>query len=133
MRYLLDTHTLIWAITEPAKLSERVSQIIKDRNQQIIASVVNFWEISLKSASGRIDLKGVIAEDFPTLCERMYIDILPLSAEHASTFHNLTVFAAHKDPFDRMLIWQAKCLAIPILSKDGKFKLYESEGISVVW
>ncbi len=124
MRYLLDTHTLIWAITEPTKLSGRVSQIIKDREQQILASAVNFWEISLKSASGRMDLQGVAPEDFPIICERMFIDILPLYAEHSSTFHQLAVFSEHKDPFDRMLIWQAKCLAIPILSKDGKFKLF---------
>lgn len=80
-----------------------------------------------------MDLKGVAPEDFPAVCELMFIDIIQLSAEHASTFHQLTVFSDHKEPFDRMLIWQAKCLSIPILSKDGKFKLYDSEGVSVVW
>lgn len=60
----------------------------------------------------------------------MDFDILPLDAQAASTFHFLKA-TYHKDPFDRMLIWQALCLDVP--SKDAEIALYKSEGLKVVW
>ncbi len=132
MKYLLDTHTLIWSIIEPTKLSAKVRQIIEDPEQHIMVSVLSFWEISLKFALKKLELMHIQPGDFPAICEEMNIETLPLDAEQCATYHKLTKFY-HKDPFDRMLIWQAKSLNIPILSKDEQIKQYESEGISVIW
>jgi len=132
MTYLLDTHTLIWAIIDTSKLSPRVREILETPEHQIMASVVSFWEISLKYALGKMTIKHVMPEDFPVFCEKMDFITLPLDAETCANYHQLQAFY-HKDPFDRMLIWQAKSLGMPILSKDEKIKLYESEGISVIW
>ena len=133
MTYLLDTHALIWSIVQPSKLSNKVRQIIEDPEQRITVSVISFWEISLKHALGKLGLTHVQPDDFPAICEEMNIETLPLDAKQCATYHKLTKIY-HKDPFDRMLIWQAKCLAIPILSKDEQMKQYESEaGISVIW
>ena len=132
MKYLLDTHTLIWSIIEPTKLSAKVRQIIEDPEQHIMVSVLSFWEISLKFALKKLELMHIQPGDFTAICEEMNIETLPLDAEQCATYHKLTKFY-HKDPFDRMLIWQAKSLNIPILSKDEQIKQYESEGISVIW
>lgn len=132
MNYLLDTHTLLWAIIDPARLSVKVKGIIEAPEHRILVSVLSFWEISLKFALGKLDLEQVVPEDFPVLCEQMDIEIFPLSAEQCATYHQL-IRLYHKDPFDRMLIWQAKRLNIPILSKDEQIKQYESEGVTVIW
>lgn len=132
MKYLLDTHTLIWSILDPNKLSRKVKQIIETPDNQIFVSVISFWEISLKSSIGKLVLENVEPEDFPALCAQMDIEVVQLDAKVSSTYHHLKVFH-HRDPFDRMLIWQAKQMGISILSKDEHIKMYESEGIEIIW
>lgn len=132
MSYLLDTHTLIWAITAPEKLSEQVRQLIEKPENHLVVSAVTFWEISLKYALGKLMLEQISPDDFPKLCRQMDIEILPLSPEICATYHQLGVFH-HKDPFDRMLVWLAKCGNFTILSKDESMMLYQSEGVSVIW
>ena len=132
MRCLLDTHALIWAIVEPDQLSTKVRQLIEAPENQILVSTISFWEISLKSALGKLILENVTPEDFPGLCAEMNIEIISLDAVSSSTYHHLRA-VYHRDPFDRMLVWQAKSLRTPILSKDETIKLYESEGIQVIW
>jgi PIN domain nuclease of toxin-antitoxin system len=132
MNYLLDTHTLIWAITEPEKLSARARQLIESPEQQVVVSAVTFWEISLKYALGKLLLEKVEPDDFPGLCRQMDIKILPLEPKICAGYHRLKVFH-HKDPFDRMLIWLAKCENYTIISKDEQMKLYQSEGVLIIW
>lgn len=132
MKYLLDTQTLIWSILDPNKLSGKVKQIIETPDNQIFVSVISFWEISLKSSIGKLVLENVEPENFPALCAQMDIEVVQLDATISSTYHHLKVFH-HRDPFHRMLIWQAKQLGISILSKDELIKMYESEGIEIIW
>ena len=132
MKYLLDTHTLIWAIVEPGKLSERVRQILETTESQIAVSAITFWEISLKHGLGKVILENISPEDFPGLCRQMEIEIIPVEADICSTYHQLQVFY-HRDPFDRMLVWLAKRRGYVLLSKDATLKQYESEGITVIW
>jgi PIN domain nuclease of toxin-antitoxin system len=132
MKYLLDTHTLIWAITEPDNLSDRVRQILEAPTSQIVVSAVTFWEISLKYGLGKLQLTNIAPEDFPALCQQMFIEVIPLDEDICSTYHLLQPFY-HRDPFDRMLVWLAKCKGFALLSKDSTLKQYESEGITVIW
>ena len=132
MSYLLDTHTLIWAITEPQNLSKKARDLIEAPEQRIVVSAVTFWEISLKYALGILTLENISPENFPIICREMDIEVLPLDPEICATYHKL-VGKYHKDPFDRMLIWLAKCQNFDIISKDEIVKMYESEGIRVVW
>jgi PIN domain nuclease of toxin-antitoxin system len=132
MKYLLDTHTMVWAVAETAKLSPRVREILEDPHHQILVSPISFWEISLKHALGKVELNGLVPEDFSAACDAMDFDTLPLSPNVASTLRHLAA-PHHKDPFDRMLIWQAICLKIPLLSKDQTVALYATEGLAVVW
>jgi PIN domain nuclease of toxin-antitoxin system len=132
MKYLLDTHTLIWAITEPDKLSDRVRQILEEPTTHIVVSTITFWEISLKHGLGKLLLENIAPEDFPSLCRQMDIEIVPADADVCSSYHQLQVFY-HRDPFDRMLVWQAKRKGYALLSKDSTLKQYETEGISIIW
>ncbi|MFN4254293.1 MAG: type II toxin-antitoxin system VapC family toxin [Saprospiraceae bacterium] len=74
MKYLLDTHTLIWAVTAPQRLSPAARQLIESPEQQILVSAVTFWEISLKHSLGKLLLEGIVPEDFPKICVQMDID-----------------------------------------------------------
>jgi PIN domain nuclease of toxin-antitoxin system len=132
MKYLLDTHTMVWAVTETAKLSPRVRDVLENPSHQILVSPISFWEISLKYALGKVELNGLSPEDFSAACVAMDFDTLPLSPDVASTLHQLAA-QHHKDPFDRLLIWQAICLKIPLLSKDSTVARYATEGLKVVW
>ena len=132
MNYLLDTHTLIWAITAPQNLSKIARDLIEAPEQRILVSAITFWEISLKHSLGKLTLENISPEDFPFICREMDIEVLPLDADICATYHKLDG-KYHKDPFDRMLIWLAKCQDFAIISKDEMIKLYESDGISVVW
>ncbi len=86
MQYLLDTHTMIWAATDTAKLSLDARQVLTNPNHQIFVSTVSFWEIGLKYALGKLSLNNIAPEDFPTVCIAMDFDILPLDVQAASTF-----------------------------------------------
>lgn len=132
MRYLLDTHTLIWAIIDTPKLSLTARSILENTDHQILVSPISFWEISLKYALGKLELHNITPEDFPAACLDIGFDILPLEPKITSTLHHLQA-SYHKDPFDRVLIWQAMCLGIPLLSKDFEIELYRSEGLKVTW
>lgn len=133
MRYLLDTHVLLWTIKDGDKLSQRVKDILENTENDIIVSSVNFWEISIKHRTGRLDISPKTPDELPIACNLLGFKILNLSVEAAASFCQLPEKENHKDPFDRMLIWQSIQLNIPIINKDEKFKQYASDGLKVVW
>lgn len=132
MNLLLDTHSLLWAIFSPRKLSEPAREALKDRQNDVAASVVSFWEISLKYALGKLELAGASPEDLPDVTERMGVDILPLSPHEAAGFHKLPKLG-HKDPFDRLIIWQAIQRGMHLVSKDRSFEDYRASGLKIFW
>lgn len=131
MKYLLDTHYLLWAVADTRKLSKKIKEIIKNPENQIFISTTSFWEISLKSSLGKLTITGFSPEDLPDACEQMGFNILPLSATDSSTYHQLKA-TYHKDPFDRMLIWQAICNDFILISADVNVKIYRSEGLWIL-
>ena len=132
MRYLLDTHSFLWAIFSPAKLSRPVRKTIKNRENEVAVSVVTFWEVSLKYALGKLDLIKVQPEDLPDVAEDTGMDIIQLTPQEAASFHNLPKLA-HKDPFDRLIIWQAIQRKMTLISKDRDFKNYRKFGLEIHW
>ncbi len=133
MRYLLDTHVLLWSIRETDSLSEKANLILENPENDIIVNSVNFWEISIKHRTGRLDISPKTPDELPAICELLGFKFLNLSVEMAATFYKLPEKDNHRDPFDRMLIWQAIQLGIPIISKDDKFEQYTSEGLKLIW
>ncbi|MCD6013245.1 MAG: DNA-binding protein [Flavipsychrobacter sp.] len=131
MTYLLDTHIMFWIITDTRKLTRRVKDIIADPDNTIIVSTVSFWEVSLKCSLGKLEIMERSPDDLPGACLQIGFEIEPLSAGDSSTFHNLKA-TYHKDPFDRMLIWQAIRNNYTLISADKDVKKYASEGLKVL-
>ena len=132
MKYLLDTHYLIWAITETSKLSKKVKIILENPKNTILVSAISFQEISLKFSLGKLDLGPLQPENFQTACEQMGCEILDLNAETSSTYHQLLP-KYHKDPFDRMLIQQCISRKMIFISKDVRLKQYKNSGLVFIW
>ena len=132
MSYLLDAHALVWAITEPEKLSGKVVDILENPANEIFVSAVTFWEISLKYSLGKLDLQGVSPDELPGIAIETGFSHLALSATESSNYHKLNA-DWHRDPFDRMLIWQAINNNLILVSKDKAVAQYKSIGLKLVW
>jgi PIN domain nuclease of toxin-antitoxin system len=129
---LLDTHTFLWAAITPEKLSGKVRDLIEDQENEIHLSTVTFWEISLKFALGKLELVGVTPEDLVDVAARMSLLISSPTPEEAAAFHRLPRFA-HKDPFDRMLIWQCVRRDWTLITRDRALDEYRAVGLKSVW
>jgi PIN domain nuclease of toxin-antitoxin system len=132
MKYLLDTHIIIWTFFETSKLSENIKSILSSNDNDIYVSSVNFWEISIKITTGKISLGKIHPEALPAMCLEAGFNLTDLNSKETSTYHQLTA-QYHKDPFDRMLIWQAISNRYTLISDDDNIKNYTSEGLKVVW
>lgn len=129
---LLDTHSFLWAVIEPRKLSARVRKTIADPAHEIHLSTVTFWEISLKFALGKLELTGCTPEDLVQIARDMALVIVAPSAEEAAGFHRLPR-KAHKDPFDRMLIWLCLQRRWTLVTRDEGLGQYRSLGLKTFW
>lgn len=118
MNYLLDTHVLLWWLAEPKKLSKRAFEIISDQENQINVSSVSFWELAIKGSIGRV----TIPQNLLPIVEHNNFTILPMNAEEALS--TLDLPNLHKDPFDRLLIAQAKYNSLIFITQDTAIQDY---------
>ena len=116
MRLLLDTHVLIWW-DEGARLSREARSAIKNA-EQVYVSAVSGWEIDIKTALGRLRPLRSVAEAI----EESGFEELPVRLRHTSALTALPLH--HRDPFDRMLVAQAKVDGLTLVSRDGTFVAY---------
>lgn len=131
MNYLLDTHILLWARLDPQKLSRAYQDIISDKSSKKYFSTVSAWEMSLKYHLGKLDLSGHTPEEFfESALAIGYQPVTPAMNEMVSFYH-LPATPGHKDPFDRMLIWQAIRQEFTLLSRDGKLPDYQIHGLKL--
>ena len=132
MRCLLDTHAFLWAVFAPNQLSRRARKALEERENVVGVSSVTFWEISLKYALGKLELESVTPDELPGLAAEMDVVVEPLLPEDASTYHHLER-SRHRDPFDRMIIWQALRRRLTLVSKDRAMEAYRAFGLDVLW
>jgi PIN domain nuclease of toxin-antitoxin system len=116
MRVLLDTHTFLWAVLEPGKLSRRVRSLLQDPQTQIVLSAVCAWEISTKYRLGKLPDAAAVVERYGEAVSGLQAEELPVSRLHALQA-GLWAFE-HRDPFDRMLAAQAALEHLPLLTND---------------
>ena len=133
MKLLLDTHALLWSIIEPDKLSPDARTAIADPSSQVVVSAVSFWEISIKTAMGKLRLEGVTPEQLVDAAQQQGFDLLPLDPRLAACFSRLPIDPQHRDPFDRMLVWQAISLGYTLVSRDRKIAATPQVGLRVLW
>lgn len=128
MRALLDTHALLWWLSDDAALTKAARKVIADTKNSLIISAASAWEIAIKVRLGRLPTAADLVADFAGYVEREGFELLSMSAEHGIRAGLLP--GLHKDPFDRMLIAQAQAENIPIISNEAVF---ESYGIRCLW
>ena len=121
MKYLLDTHSLLWTIFEPDKLSAEAQEIILDQSNIICVSLISLWEISIKQNIGRLD----IPEKFFEVVSQGGFEILPLTMPQIEQYQKLPLY--HRDPFDRMLIIQAQQQKLILITRDLELDRYDVE------
>ena len=132
MKYIIDTHCFLWAAFKPGKLSDTSKSIILDPGIDILVSAISFWEISLKYAIGKLDLQGVDPSELIDVADQMGFSLISLGVVESASFFNLPI-VGHRDPFDRMLVWQAINLKHTLISKDSFLDDYEKYGLKVIW
>lgn len=131
MSYLLDTHVLLWSLISPQKLPAAATQIITSSHDKKFISAISIWEISLKYATGKLNLHGYQPEDILEECIRIGYKGLSQNLPDFASFHRLPSILKHKDPFDRMLIWQAIRQDLVFLSHDRKMPGYKVHGLKL--
>jgi len=121
MKFLLDTHLLLWAAAEPERLSSAARILLEAQEHELVFSAASLWEVAIKSALGRKDFKVDAAVLRRGLIENGYLE-LPVSGDHAVAVATLP--GLHKDPFDRLLVAQAQVAGITLLTADPQVAAY---------
>ena len=119
MKYLLDTHVLIWALQDSHKLPQEIKDIIVDENNDIYVSVISLWEIGIKHKKNPSVLP-YSAKEIINFSQRARYIFLALGVNPTSEFEKLE--CEHKDPFDKMLVAQSISSEIKIITHDYKIK-----------
>lgn len=118
MRLLLDTHTLIWGISEPEKLSEKTKELLSDVDNIILVSTASLWELQVKKSLNKI----ILPEDFIFQLQENGYELLNISYKHIEKLDEIPLI--HRDPFDRILIAQSMHENIPLITKDSEIAKY---------
>ena len=132
MNYLLDTHVLLWALFDDEKLSDRARAEISNTNNRILVSIISYWEISLKYGIGKLELKGIAPEELLQVAHEIGFETLNISEKEVAAFYKLPKIK-HKDPFDRLIIWQAINRQVTLISKDRSVRKYKEFGLETFW
>lgn len=122
MRILLDTCEFLWLVAGDSRLSPQVASAVRDPQNDVFLSVVSFWEISLKHSLGKLPLPQPPAEFVPKQREQHLIEPLALDETAVAELGKLPNH--HRDPFDRMLICQAKAHGMTFASSDAVVRQY---------
>jgi PIN domain nuclease of toxin-antitoxin system len=127
-RFLIDTHVFLWAVDSVEKLSDSALEILNDRSSEIYLSRASYWEICLKISKGKLRL----AKGWERVLERERkknrFQWLEISSSHCEGI--IALPDHHRDPFDRLLIAQAICEGVSLVSCDDKIAQYD---LDVVW
>jgi PIN domain nuclease of toxin-antitoxin system len=127
MRYLLDTHTLLWILETPVRLPNLTRQIVEDPGSGLLLSIATPWELAIKTNSGKLNAEKILREFELSIFSAGY-QLLETKPSHVIRAGMLPLH--HRDPFDRLMAAQALELGIPIVSRDRVFGRY---GVKRIW
>lgn len=128
MRFLLDTHSLLWFLAGDSSLTERARRTIENPEHDILASIASLWEVAIKHSLGKLPLAQPFEELFPHHLSLNSIALLAIRLDHVAQVSSLPFH--HRDPFDRLLVAQALVEEIPVLSGDEALDAY---GVERIW
>lgn len=119
MNLLLDSHTLLWALHDPARLAPAAREAIADARRVVYFSAASAWELEIKAAKGKLTLPG----DWLAAAEATGFLELPVTA--SDTRHSAQLPWYHSDPFDRVLIAQALSRGLQLATRDPMMAAYD--------
>ena len=128
MRALLDTHALLWWLSDDPALSKPARKFIAETKNTVVVSAASAWEIATKVRLGKLATATELAADFVGFVGREGFELLPISPDYAIRAGLLP--GPHKDPFDRMLIAQAQAEGVPVVTNELVFDAY---GVRRIW
>jgi PIN domain nuclease of toxin-antitoxin system len=127
VRVLLDTEVWLWMQADPDRLSEAARRIVEPAENELLLSAASSWEIAIKFGLGRLPLPEPPDRYVPDRIRRS--GVTPLVVEHAHALAVASLPNHHRDPFDRLLVAQARLEGVPILTADPAFAPYQVEVI----
>lgn len=119
MRLLLDTHVLLWWLGDQEQLGERAAKAIATGRSDVIVSVATLWELAIKQSIGKIRIDG----DLQAHLRMQAFAELSVVSKHAYTVRDLPLH--HRDPFDRLLVAQARCEGLTLVTADRRLSDYD--------
>lgn len=127
-RFLLDTHAFLYLAQFPDRLPARLKTLIADGRNDLQVSIASLWEVQVKTTIGKLDIGGSLARLVAVQQRENGLSVLPIDVVHVVEHGALPLH--HRDPFDRMLIAQARVEGLTVLSHDAAFTLYD---VAVRW
>ncbi len=128
MKYLLDTAVLLWSVDDQQRLNARTRQILENRNEEIFLSPVVSWEIVIKVTRGKLTLARTASETLNLAFAKFGMRSLPITHAHSLALGELPL--VHNDPFDRMLVAQARNEGMVLMTADAILEKYP---IEILW
>ncbi len=128
MKYLLDTHTFLWWITDDTSLLDKAKKIITNVDSTLFLSAASGWEIAIKARLGKITLPDDITTFIYEQISINAINELPIRINH--TLQTYLLPEHHRDPFDRILVSQSLLEMLPIITGDSLISKYK---VKVIW
>lgn len=132
MRYLLDTHYVLWALFDPKRIPKRVIDVFDDDSAAKAVSDVSMWEISVKFALGKLDLGNATPTTVLDTLDDTGFTILGLSSQLLASFYQLPAKPNHRDPFDRLLVWQSITEGYTFITHDANVAQYSGDGLQML-
>ena len=123
MRLLLDSHTFLWWVKDDPSLKRRARAAIADVDNECFLSHASIWEMAIKASLGKLKLPSTIERFVVEHCETNSFHLLPITLAHIASVQHLPLH--HRDPFDRLLVAQARYEAMTLVSRDASLKAYD--------
>lgn len=124
MRLLVDSHVLLWHLTDDPRLGPKATAAIEVQNAEVMVSAASLWEIAIKVGLGKLKAP----DDLPERIEPLGFHLLDITAD--DTWRVRMLPHHHGDPFDRLLIAQAQAQSMPIVTGDPAFANYD---VTIIW
>lgn len=128
MNYLIDTQVFIWLNADPGRLTSRFMQLSQSGQNHFYLSMASVWEMQIKQQLGKLTLPTSVYKLVQQNQKMSDMELMPIELTHIDRLNQLP--DTHKDPFDRLIIAQALCQSMPVISADQVFQHYP---IQVVW